>query len=220
MDSIFVDLEFCMVNDECKEQRKISKFEIIEIGAVRVNEELKIVDRFETLVKPRYSVISSFITDMTHITNEAVADAPDFKTAMDIFLEWVGDERVAVYSWSNADCLQFQKECRQKKYKNARLEDMYENWVDFQMVFGKMLGIEQAISLANAVKGAGIEFKGQEHSALADAENTALLYILTKNKEEFELKAGSLLDIIRPKPALTMSLGSLITPEMLSHLPE
>lgn len=219
MKAVFIDLEFCMIDDKYKKERKISKFEVIEIGAVKIDENQQITERFDKLVKPQYSVIQPFISEMTHITNEMVADADHFARAMDEFLAWIGEDEVAIYSWSNSDWLQFQKECKLKGYKSKKLESLYDNWLDFQMMFGKMLGIEQAISLSNAVEGVGIGFQGVVHTALADAENTALLYLLTQDEEKFQCQAGSLLELVRPKPALTMSMGSLFTPEMLDKLP-
>lgn len=37
------------------------------------------------------------------------------------------------------------------------------------MVFGKILGVEQQISLMNAFNGAGIIFQGKAHSAVANS---------------------------------------------------
>lgn len=51
-----------------------NKNEIIEIGAVKISKG-KIVSTFSTFVKPN-SPIPQEITDLTHITNEMVADAP------------------------------------------------------------------------------------------------------------------------------------------------
>ena len=56
------------------------KDEIIEIGAVRV-EEGKVIDRFSRFVKPDHP-ISSMVTSLTGISNEMVADAgPTDRTA-------------------------------------------------------------------------------------------------------------------------------------------
>lgn len=66
--------------------------EIIEIGAIRVR-DLDIVDTFSQLVKPS-EPIDDFITELTGITNEMVADAPSIDRVLPGFLEFVGDDIV------------------------------------------------------------------------------------------------------------------------------
>ena len=218
MKTVFIDLEFCEIPKQNKEMRKTSKFEIIEVGAVKLDDQNRVIDRFDTFVKPQYGEITTFITELTHIRPEDVNGAREFGEVMDSFVEWLGEEDTLMYSWSSADWMQIQRECRMKSYENDRLESLYEEWVDFQMVFGKIIGIEQPISLENALNGAGIVFEGRPHSAIADAENTAALYALTQNKEAFEESAKQILEIMRPKPALSFSLGNLIPAEMLEKM--
>ena len=70
--------------------------EIIEIAAVRYrNGEKSAV--FSTFVKP-CSAISSFITGLTGITNEMVADAPDISEAIMAFYKFVGDDMLMGYN--------------------------------------------------------------------------------------------------------------------------
>ena len=61
--------------------------EIIEIGAIKVKDG-KIIDNFNTLVKPEYE-IDDFITDLTGITNEMVAQAPSIQEVLPKFLKYV-----------------------------------------------------------------------------------------------------------------------------------
>lgn len=63
--------------------------EIIEVGAIKVIDG-KIVDTFSTLVKPSIP-IDSFITELTGITNEMLADAPSIGSVMPSLLDFVGD---------------------------------------------------------------------------------------------------------------------------------
>ena len=61
--------------------------EIIEIGAIKVKDG-KIIDNFNTLVKPEYE-IDDFITDLTGITNEMVVHAPSIQEVLPKFLKYV-----------------------------------------------------------------------------------------------------------------------------------
>ena len=67
---------------------------IIEIGAVRFQGD-QVIDRFETLVNPRRR-IPAFITQMTGISNEDVADAPALAAVAPELLAFVGSDVAAV----------------------------------------------------------------------------------------------------------------------------
>ena len=168
------------------------------------------------LVKPEYSTISKRVSELTHITENDVASAAHFTEVMDKFLDWIGYEAVEIYSWSLEDKHQFEYECSIKNYSDERLDMLYKNWIDFQKVFGKILEVNQQVSLSNALNGVGITFVGQEHSAADDAENTARLFILTRDEENFKKQAQALLDLMIPTPEVTTQIGSLFTPERLA----
>lgn len=72
--------------------------EIIEIGAIKYQEGVE-VDRFQTLVKPEYPV-DSFITELTGITNQMLADAPKIDAVIGDFESFVGDLIVVGYNVS------------------------------------------------------------------------------------------------------------------------
>lgn len=62
--------------------------EIIELGAVKVQNNAE-VDRFQSFVHPQ-NPISEFIENLTGISNDLVADAPDIKQVLPDFLSFVG----------------------------------------------------------------------------------------------------------------------------------
>ncbi len=66
------------------------KCEIIEISALKVRGD-KIVDTFSSLIKPSKPV-SSFITNLTGITNDMVNAAPDIKSVLPEFLTFAGKD--------------------------------------------------------------------------------------------------------------------------------
>lgn len=80
-DYVVFDLETTGINQE--------RDAIIEISAVKVKDH-KIVEEFSTLVNPGRHIPPA-ATAVNGITDDMVADAPDLKTAMESFLEFIGD---------------------------------------------------------------------------------------------------------------------------------
>lgn len=206
MKSIILDLEFTRVNKENKEEKRISEYEIIQIGAVKLSADNEIEDSFSTYVKPRYSTISSSVEVLTHINNDMVEDAPYFEESMDSFFEWLGEDAI-IYSWSESDRDQIINECLLKNYFPEKLDNILDNWVDFQNIYGALLGVRRKLSLENALKSVGIKFKGVQHSAINDAYNTAELFRLTKDEKEFNKRTASIVEFFEETKPLTYTLA-------------
>lgn len=66
--------------------------EIIEIAALRVRGG-KIVDCFSSLIRPA-ATVDNFITQLTGITNDELAAAPDIQEVLPQFLDFVGNDVV------------------------------------------------------------------------------------------------------------------------------
>lgn len=69
--------------------------EIIEIGILRVRNNT-IVDKYSQLIKPEYE-IDSFITALTGITNEMVADMPSILDVKNEVLTFLANCIVSIY---------------------------------------------------------------------------------------------------------------------------
>jgi len=95
-DIVVIDLEAtCPESDEGN--NTVERSNIIEIGAVRLNKKsLDIVDEFSELVRPRDYPVTPFITDLTSITPEMVADREEFAAVGGRFLEWYGPRNKAI----------------------------------------------------------------------------------------------------------------------------
>lgn len=220
MKHIMVDLEMNDIAREYREQRQICKKEIIEIGAAMLNDEFEIVDRIRIYVKPQYNMVTRDITELTGITNDMVKDADYFEQAMDSFFEWCGGkEDITIYSWSDSDLKQLRKECELKQYHPEEMKPLFKKWVDFQKVFGKLLGIEKKIALKYALGAINRDFDGHAHDAMDDAVNTAYILRLSQNKEEFNHVMQPIIEIFKPKKELTFNLGSLME-GLIDDLPE
>ena len=85
-------------------------FEIIEIGAVKLNDKLEIISEFNRLVRPQvYRELHYTISQVTHITmDELKAKGQPFETVMRDFEEWCGPD--AVYcTWGPMDLTELQR---------------------------------------------------------------------------------------------------------------
>ena len=79
MKYVVVDLEMNPLSKEYVEERKQCRSEVIQIGAVALDERYQEIGSFKTLVKPQYnSVIVPKIKKLTGITTSMVQEAPVF----------------------------------------------------------------------------------------------------------------------------------------------
>lgn len=188
MSLIFIDLEMKPIEKSYTEERKICGMEIIEIGAVRLNDELQEIGEYRRFVKPYLGPeIPERITELTGITQGQVADAPAFQEAITDFFAWCGTEDT-IYAWSDSDLRQVRKELRLKRpdlMEDEAVLARLANWKDFQKSFTGMMHLHKRLSLENAVNLAGMDFSGRAHDALTDARNTADLYRRSKDETEF-----------------------------------
>ncbi len=95
-DIVVIDLEAtCPAEDEGN--NTVERSNIIEIGAVRLDRRsLEIVDEFSELVRPQDYAVAPFITRLTSITPEMVADRETFAAVGRRFLEWYGPRNKSI----------------------------------------------------------------------------------------------------------------------------
>ena len=177
---VVVDFEMNPVSRANREAREKMNREIIEIGAVRLDESLTVVDRFGCFVSPQYNKeITSYITDLTGISRFETYNAPSFADALRQFEDWIGyDRETVLYSWSESDREQLEAECA---FKQLPLPGNMREWVDFQAEYMEAMGYadgsrQMALHTAAEQFGIGMDLKSS-HSAQYDADVTAELVI-------------------------------------------
>lgn len=212
MKHIVVDLEMNRIKRSYKEERTICKMETIEIGAVVLDDKYHEIGSFKTLVKPQYNdVIEKTYERLTGITTEMVQDAPVFIDALRMFLSWCESyqEEVKLYEWSDSDLSQLRAEIALKGVAlDEQEEELLSDWSDFQREYNTTLGLENSVSLENAIMYAGIEFEGRQHDALWDARNTAVLLEIVRTPELYENTIKKVAESLKPT-SFGSSLGEL-----------
>lgn len=208
MKHVVVDLEMNPVSREFREVRRKLNEEVIEIGAVRLDENFQQEAEFQCYVKPEYGHIKKHITSLTGITQAMVADKKTYAACFQDFVDWVGEEETKIYSWSMSDIKQLRSECRYKLpdfdigWLNAR-------WVDLQQEFDDRLGLHNSLALKHALGAMDHKFEGTQHTALADAINTSAILTLMQDDAKFKETMKPVLEILQPKDDLASSIGDL-----------
>lgn len=102
MNYIVFDLEW---NNAYNYRLKSGMNEIIEIGAVKLDENLKVLDTFKQLIKPQISKkLGSRVKNLTHITIEEINRyGVSFNDAFDMFERWCSDGDNLFLTWSRSD---------------------------------------------------------------------------------------------------------------------
>jgi DNA polymerase III epsilon subunit-like protein len=95
-DIVVIDLEAsCPVEDEGN--NSVERSNIIEVGAVRLDRRsLEVTATFSELVRPDEYPVTPFITRLTSITPEMVADRESFAAVGRRFLDWYGPRNKAI----------------------------------------------------------------------------------------------------------------------------
>ena len=208
MKHVVVDLEMNPVSREFREVRRKLNEEVIEIGAVRLDENFQQEAEFQCYVKPEYGPIKKHITSLTGITQAMVADKKTYAACFQEFVDWVGEEETKIYSWSMSDIKQLRSECRYK-LPDFDIGWLHARWVDLQQEFDDRLGLHNSLALKHALGAMDHKFEGTQHTALADAINTSAILTLMQDDAKFKETMKPVLEILQPKDDLASSIGDL-----------
>lgn len=172
MNYIVFDLEWNQGNTGKEGEVKGIPFEIIEIGAVKLNENFQMTGEFSRLVKPQlYHEMNHITKDLIHIKMEELENEKYFPEVAEDFLEWCGEAYIFC-TWGPMDLLELQK--NMKFYGMAPLEEKPMKYYDVQKLFS--IGFEDRKSrrtLEYAIDFLELEKDIPFHRAYSDAYYTA-----------------------------------------------
>ena len=172
MNYIVFDLEWNQPEDGLKTEERVLPFEIIEIGAVKLNEEMELVSKFNRLIKPQvYHSINWRIRKMLELKPGELESGMPFPKAAAEFFEWCGDDYVFC-TWGSQDLTELQR--NMNYYDMPKLSDRPIRYINVQKLYGAMNGIpSQTRALEGAVDALGIEKDVPFHRAYSDAYYTS-----------------------------------------------
>ena len=183
---VIVDLEMCRVPKGLKREKFGGVCEMIEIGAVLLDDTYEIIDKFKTYVSPEYGEVDSFIQKLTGITKSDTIDAPSTEEALKTFVNWLPEDAILV-SWSDNDEKQIRKEIELKNIEIPMLEKYLDSWEDCQKTFAEKMNSPKNYRLSEALIIADIDYDENIHDGLVDAENTAMLFAKMKREPKLKL---------------------------------
>lgn len=149
--------------------------DIISVGCVRENG-----DEFYSLVNPQKK-ITSFITELTGITDEMLQQAPLAEKVFSDFFDWcasIEDDLPVFYCYGNADINFVRKNFNKSQNFKAKsiLGYLYSDIYDYEPMVRKHFGLIQAVSLIKVTNYYKKEELTQHHNALADARMLKFVY--------------------------------------------
>lgn len=164
--------------------------EIIQIGAVKLNDSFEIVDTFQIYIKSKIvKKLSNRTIALTGITNEQMNSGVGFRDAVAKYNEWAGKNNITM-TWSDSDLYAIVENSR--IFLDNSLKFSLDGYLDLQSYIQgelRLLGnaITNQISLANAAEMLEIGIDGFElHNAKDDACISAMLLKKTYNEERFK----------------------------------
>ncbi|MDP4125978.1 MAG: 3'-5' exonuclease [Bacillota bacterium] len=171
MNYIVFDLEFNMFFQfkEGDFANPDLKNEIIQIGAVKLNNRLEKIGEFNSLIKPViYKRMNPFVKKKTNIDISRVAQRRSFVEVIKSFNSWLGNDSV-LCSWGQDDILGLRENCSFFGIDAIPLD----KFINIQKVYMTYRNLPKQPGLESAVEDLEIEKNLPFHDALSDASYTS-----------------------------------------------
>ena len=186
MNYIILDLEWNQPAKGKNFEKKELPFEIIQIGAVKLNEKGDVQDIFNCVVRPSvYKKLHSAVKEVVALSDEDLKNGVSFQEAFMHLMQFCEDDYVFC-TWGSQDLWQLQQNMQYYQIENAfpKVMKYYDVQKIFSIVFedGKLRRtVEHAVDVFEFEK--DLMF----HSAVNDARYVARIFQrLLENKEAME----------------------------------
>ncbi len=168
MNYIILDMEWNQAFDHTKvvQSPVILHGEVIQIGAVKVDEDFNLVDTLKINIAPKYyKKMNRRVQKITGITNEQLANGEKFPQAIARFKEWCGEE-FRFITWGFDDVAMLAD--------NLTLHGLDNSWgsgyINLQLIYRDQVDNERTQwALSDAVERLQIPLDAQVHDAMNDA---------------------------------------------------
>lgn len=170
---IVLDLEWNQVKE--KNTNKFYPFEIIEIGAVKLDENLNFISSFNKLVKPQlYKEFNTIINKLLNISFEELnSKGIPFSSVLKEFSTWAFKENEEVFfcTWGDRDLFELQKSIDFFKLKNPFSFPLFYYDIQklYKLNFKDLSSTNNKSTLSDVCEKLNIKKDKPFHSALSDA---------------------------------------------------
>jgi len=148
------------------------KNEIIQIGAVKLNENLETIGKFDMLIKPTiYKRMNPYVKRKTNINSRQIAQGTPFIKAIGSFNSWVGNEYI-LCSWGHDDILALRDNCLFFDFDSL----FFNKFINIQQIYMDLKCLPKQPSLESVVEDLNIEISSPFHDALSDASYTSRIF--------------------------------------------
>lgn len=183
MNYIVFDLEFNQAFDfktgSYSKSNPECPFEIIQIGAVKLNSHFDTIGEFNCYIKPViYKRLHPYVEKITGITQEIMENGINFNSAYEEFSTFVSKDDI-LCSWGGDDVKALFRNIRYHKLSSSAMPDRYMNIQSFATTYLKYEP-GKAIGLKNAVELLELEIESDFHNALNDAMYTAEIFKIVR----------------------------------------
>ena len=179
MHYIVFDLEFNQdVSSFASMDEKVTQypFEIIQIGALKVDLKFHTIATYNRYIKPSiYTQINPFITELTGITTEQLLLEESFPEVFHDFIKFIGNSDSVFCTWGMSDMKELFKSADYYKLGKVLLPVMFINLQTYTSAYLN-LPQKKLIKLQHAVELLDIRKLYQFHNALHDAYYTAEIF--------------------------------------------
>lgn len=187
MEYIIFDLEWNQSSHpgEVDENGNALPFEIVEIGAVKLNENRDMIGEFSELIKPQiYHEMHYYTSKLIHLQMEQLEKGKPFVEVMERFLEWCGEDCIFC-TWGPLDLLELQRNMRY--YGMEPISDRPIRYYDIQKLFSIAYEDKKSRrSLEYAIDMLGIHKDIPFHRAFSDAYYTAQVFDMIEDPTVLE----------------------------------
>lgn len=186
MNYIIMDLEWNQSGDSKDERSRMLPFEIIEIGAVKLNSSMEICGTFHELIKPQvYREMHHITEQLIHLNMEELEQGRAFPEVAADFLEWCGSDSL-FGTWGPLDLTELQRNMRY--FGMEPISSGPLRFYDIQKLFG--IAFEDSKvrrNLEYAVDFLHIDKDIPFHRALSDAFYTARILERIKDPQVLQM---------------------------------
>lgn len=173
MQYIIYDLE-ATCWEPWEESRKIP--EIIEIGAIKVNEFAEAEDSFCRFVRPvRHPSLSMYCRNLTTIRQEDINRAKPFSEVAEAFLDWIrgdDDDEYLLCAWGDFDKKALIRDCQLHRIES----DWCAPHINLKEQYQRLRHLTKPAGLKKAIEREGFDWTGEQHRAINDAYNLAKIF--------------------------------------------